>query len=85
MSTRPHDTSHAAHDLQVRLYRSMPDERRAELALEMSDDARRVTAEGIRQRHPEYSEVEVRRALVALLYGRNVAAKIWPGSPVPRP
>jgi hypothetical protein len=85
MSTRPHDTSRAAHDVQVRLYRSMPDERRAALALEMSDDARRVTAEGIRQRHPEYSEVEVRRALVALLYGRKVAEKVWPGSPVPRP
>jgi len=82
---RPRDTSQAAHELQLRLYRSMRDERRAELALNMSDEARRVTSEGIRRRHPEYSEVEVRRALVALLYGRDAAAKLWPGAAVPAP
>jgi hypothetical protein len=49
----------------------------------MSDDLRRITAEGIKQRHPEYSERDVRRALVALLYGTEAAAKLWPGEPVP--
>ena len=63
----------------------MRDERRAELALEMSDDARQITVEGIQKRHPGYSEFEVRRALVALLYGRDVAAKVWPGLAVPAP
>ena len=82
---RARDTTQAAHDHQVRLYRSMKDERRAELALEMSHDARRVAAEGIRQRHPNYSELEVRHALVALLYGREAAAKLWPAAAVPAP
>ena len=82
---RPHDTSQAAHELQIRLYRSMGGNRRAELALTMSDDARRVTAEGIRERHPDYSELEVRRALVALLYGRDAAARVWRGVTVPAP
>jgi hypothetical protein len=63
----------------------MTDERRSELALAMSDDARRVTAEGIRKRHPDYSELEIRQALVALLYGHEAATKIWPGQAVPAP
>jgi hypothetical protein len=82
---RSPDTSQSAHELQVRLYRAMTPERRSELALRMSDDIRRIAAEGIRQRHPEYSERDVRRALVALLYGRDAAAKVWPGEPVPPP
>jgi hypothetical protein len=63
----------------------MTAEERSELALRMSDDIRRVAAEGIKRRHPEYSERDVRRALVALLYGKDAAAKIWPGEPVPAP
>jgi hypothetical protein len=82
---RAHDTSQEAHELQVRRYRSMSDEQRAALALEMSDDIRRVAAEGIKHRHPDYSVSEVRRALVALLYGVDVARKIWPSCTVPQP
>jgi hypothetical protein len=63
----------------------MTAEQRSELALRMSDDIRRVAAEGIKQRHPEYSERDVRRALVALLYGKDAAAKVWPDEPVPAP
>jgi hypothetical protein len=51
----------------------------------MSDDVRRIAAEGILQRHPGYSERDVRRALVALLYGRQAAESVWPGEPVPPP
>ena len=82
---RPFDTSQDAHELQMRLYRSMTESQRSELALRMSDDIRRVASEGIKQRHPEYTESDVRRALVVLLYGAEAAAKIWPGSPVPSP
>ncbi len=78
---RPRDTSQDAHDVQVGLYRSMRSEERSALALRMSDDIRRVAAEGIRERHPDYSEAEVRRALVALLYGADAAMKVWRDSP----
>ena len=82
---RARDTSQEAYELQLRRYRAMGDEERAGLALEMSDDIRSVAAEGIRQRHPQYSERDVRKALVALLYGAEAAARIWPGAPVPPP
>jgi hypothetical protein len=82
---RAHDTSREAHEVQMRLYRSMTDAQRSELALRMSDDIRQIAAEGIRTRHPDYTERDVRRALVVLLYGADAAARVWPGSPVPRP
>jgi len=70
------DTSQEAHEFQMRLYRAMTPEQRSELALRMSDDIRQIAAEGIQQRHPDYSERDVRRALVALLYGKEAAAKV---------
>jgi Rv0078B-related antitoxin len=82
---RPFDTSQAAHEVQIRLYRAMKDEQRSGLALRMSDDAREISRGGIRARHPDYSEEQVKRALVALLYGADAAAKVWPGLPVSLP
>jgi hypothetical protein len=68
--------------MQLRVYRQMSPERRAEIALELSEDVRRITRDGIRQRHPEYSDEEVRHALVALIYGKELARKIWPQAAV---
>jgi len=82
---RARDTSQEAHELQVRLYRAMGADKRSELALRMSDDIRRMAAEGIKLRHPDYSEHDVRRALVALLYGVKAATNVWPGERVPAP
>lgn len=59
--------------------------RRSELGLRMSDDIRQIAREGIRRRHPEYSEGEIRKALVALFYGKEAAAKVWPNERVPAP
>jgi hypothetical protein len=82
---RPRDTNEEAYEVQMRLYRSMTPEQRSSLALRMSDDIRRIATEGIIRRHPDYSEQAVRRALVGLLYGKDVAAKVWPGDVVPEP
>jgi hypothetical protein len=51
----------------------------------MSEDLRRIAREGIQSRHPEYSEGEVRRALLAMFYGAEIATKVWPGLPIPPP
>ncbi|MCB9605660.1 MAG: hypothetical protein H6716_03660 [Polyangiaceae bacterium] len=80
---RPLDTAPAAHTVQLRLYRQMSPEQRSALALRMSDEIREIAAAGIRQRHPEYTEAEVRRALVCLLYGRESAQRVWPDERVP--
>jgi hypothetical protein len=81
----PHDTHPAAYDAQLRAYRQMAPERRAELALEMSDAIRSIAREGIRQRHPDYTPLDVSRALVRLLYGAEAARRVWPNIDAPAP
>jgi hypothetical protein len=70
---RAKDTSQAAHDLQVRLYRAMSPAGRSELALRMSDDVRQVAAEGIRKRHPTTPSVTF-----DVLWSRSFTARIPP-------
>jgi len=82
---RPLDTHPAAYEAQFRAYRAMGAERRSELMFQMSDDMRRVSRDAIRQRHPEYSELELQRAFIALLHGAGGARKIWPGVEIPVP
>ena len=42
---------------------------RLAMAAEMSDEIRAVTEAGIRQRHPDHSDDQVRAALVGILLG----------------
>jgi hypothetical protein len=82
---RPRDTHDEAREVQLGVYRRMSPERRAEIALELSEDVRIITREGIRQRHPEYSDQDVQHALIALIYGKDVARRLWPDATVPPP
>jgi hypothetical protein len=68
----PRDTHPTAHQLQIAAYRALSPERRAEIAAELTWVARGMAREGIRLRHPSYTEAEVTRALLHLLYGREV-------------
>jgi hypothetical protein len=62
----------------------MAPERRAEIALMLSDSIRDVARTGIHERHPEYSSADISRALIVLLYGADMARRVWPQSePLP--
>jgi hypothetical protein len=52
---------------------------RVALAIEMSDEIRAIAEAGIRRRHPQHTDDEVRAALVAILLGRESAALILGG------
>ncbi|HEU4406635.1 MAG TPA: hypothetical protein VFS43_15315 [Polyangiaceae bacterium] len=82
---RSPDTHPGAHEAQLLAYRRMSPAQKAEIAVRLSVAVRELAAEGIRQRHPEYDERDVRKALVALLYGVDVARRLWPSGPVPAP
>ena len=82
-STRPADTSASAHQAQLDAYRRMTPEARVRIALDLSAMARRMVRDGIRARHPEYTEdqlaAETIRAwlgpeLFAMAYGDRPAA-----------
>lgn len=74
----PFDTSAEAHEAQMGAYRRMGAEARSRIAFSMSEDVREIAAEGIRSRHPEYAEGEVRLALFRLLYGDELTREVWP-------
>jgi hypothetical protein len=69
------DTSTKAHERQRETFRRMTPEQRLALAAEMSDEIRAVAESGIRQRHPDYSDDEIREALVVILLGRKEAMR----------
>jgi hypothetical protein len=73
------DTSAALEERQFAVYRAMSPERRVELAFEMSEAARRLALDGVRQRHPEYSERDVFMALMRMLHGDEMVQRAWPG------
>jgi hypothetical protein len=61
-----------AHARQVAIFRAMTPQRRLELALRMNRSMRELMAAGFRQRHPDWSEAEVRRAVAdRILHART--------------
>jgi hypothetical protein len=66
------DTHPAVHQMQIAAYRALTPERRAEIVADLTQVTRGMAREGIRLRHPSYTEVEVSRALLQLLYGRDI-------------
>jgi hypothetical protein len=74
----PFDTSPEAHEAQMQAYRRMGPEARVRIGFSMSEDVREIAAQGIRSRHPEYAEAQVRSALFRLLYGDELTRAVWP-------
>jgi hypothetical protein len=62
------DTTPEAAGLQRAVIERMAPEARLRVAFDMSDLARRLALIGLRQRHPQASETELRRRLVALAF-----------------
>jgi hypothetical protein len=63
------DTSAKAAAIQLQLYRDAGPSRRAQIAVDLSDAVRETTLAGIRRRHPEYSDAEVRAEFLRIVYG----------------
>jgi len=75
----PADTTPEAWRVQLEIYRRMPPSKRLELALRMSDSMRELVASGVRARHPEYDEQQVKFAVNRLLLGDELFRKAFPG------
>jgi hypothetical protein len=69
------DTSPAALERQRETFRRMSPEQRLAVAAEMSDEIRAIAESGIRERHPDYSDDEIRAALVVILLGGENAIR----------
>ena len=78
----PHDTSPEAFRAQLAVWQRLGPEGRVKLAGSISQSARYIAREGIRARHPEYSDEQLQRALLRLLYGDALVQKVWPHEPL---
>jgi hypothetical protein len=82
MQLLPADTSLDAARIQAGIFRRMAPGRRLELAFEMSQALRERLACGIRSRHPEYSEQQVRLAVIRLTLGDELFRQVYPGTDI---
>ncbi len=78
----PADTTPEAAAVQLEIYRRMPPWRRLQIALELGDMVRSLSAAGVRSRHPEYSEEQVQLAVIRLSVGEQLFRRAYPGMDV---
>jgi hypothetical protein len=63
------DTTPEAAAIQVEIFRRKTPEERMRMAFEMSDSMRNLALLGLRSRHPELNENELKRELMGIMYG----------------
>lgn len=75
------DTSPAASARYHELLRAMGPERRLETAMALSRGVRELAMAGLRSRHPNADEQELRVRLTVRLYGREAAIRLFGSIP----
>ncbi|UCD86817.1 MAG: hypothetical protein JSV01_03325 [Desulfobacterales bacterium] len=69
---RPLDTTPYAEEIQIEVFRRMGPEKRLQAAVSLAQTSRKLLKEGVRGRHPEYSEDQVRLAVIRLMLGEDL-------------
>lgn len=64
--------------MQTEAYRRMDGKQRTEVMFRLNEMARQTAVAGIRSRHPDYSEEQVRLALFRLVHGDALTRAVWP-------
>lgn len=75
------DTDAQAARVQLEVYRRMTPSDRLQVALELTRMSRDLIAQGIRARHPEYTDDQVKWALIRLWLGEETFEQAYPSCP----
>jgi hypothetical protein len=78
----PLDTTIEAARVQAGIWQRMTMETRLRLALDMIESAQSLAESGVRWRHPEYSDRQVRLATIRMRLGEDLFRKAYPGENV---
>lgn len=70
------DTNASAAAAQLEAVRRLGPEARLALAARMSEDARQISIEGERRRHPQMTEHEARQAVFRRMWGPELADRV---------
>jgi hypothetical protein len=85
------DTSPLVRALQIKAYRKLSGNEKADLALEISEGVRAVAIEGIKARHPDLDPRGIQREWFRLVHGDTLTSKVFnqdeagSSTAVPRP
>lgn len=71
------DTTPEAEEVLIGLLRAAPPWRKIQMVCELNATVRRLALAGLRDRHPEADEDELRRRLADLLLGKELAAEVF--------
>jgi hypothetical protein len=75
---RPLDTSSDAEKVQIEIFRRLGPEKRLQSAALLSETCRSLLAEGVRKRHPNYNEEQVRLAVIRCLLPEDLFLQAYP-------
>jgi hypothetical protein len=71
------DTHPDAERVQIELMRNAPTWRKLDLLGQLNETAKLFAISGLRRRHPEATEQEIRRRLADLLLGEELAEQVY--------
>jgi hypothetical protein len=71
------DTHPEMEDLHLKLLRDLPAWKKLEMLAQLNQTAHNLALAGLRQRHPDADEVELKRLLADLILGEELAKKVY--------
>lgn len=77
MSPLYSDTDPKMEALQIQLWREATPTRKMEMVAQLNRAARLLAMSGLRSHYPQASEAELRFRLASLLYGEEIAQKVY--------
>ena len=75
---KPLDTTPEAEKIQLDIFRRMGPERRLQAGLDLSRTCRELLREGVRLRHPDYNERQIRLAVTRLTLPDDLFSAAYP-------
>jgi hypothetical protein len=75
------DTTQEAERVLIELARAMPDAKKIDQVFELIETVRKFGMMGLRSRHPEASEDELRKRMAALVFDRETVIEVYGWDP----
>ncbi len=75
---RPYDTSEEVDRIQFDIFRNMSEDQRQQRAAELIRSCRELQEQGVRIRHPNYTDDEVRIAAIRMRLTEELFQKAYP-------
>jgi len=72
------DTSREAQEVQIEILRRMPPEKRLAISLNLGAISHEILVQGVRARHPEYGDNEVKMAAIRLKLPEKLFLQVFP-------